>query len=183
MLHAEEFSDWRSSNRYSATTGLDFLALFSSTSAVWGRVGQADYTAANAYLNSYAIAGAGRAKWPTISINWDNWREVGMAVNTLRPAPGQTRPRQLRVGLTTEEGIRAFGEALAARHAQVIVRAAPQRQAKAGARAAAAVGGGGAAQPAAKAKAKRYPRPALAQPYRAPVTEWRPRWWRCGPIC
>ncbi len=149
---------------------LDFLALFSSTSAVWGRVGQADYTAANAYLDSYAIAGAGRAKWPTISINWDNWREVGMAVNTLRAAPGQTKPRQLRVGLTTEEGIRAFGEALAARHAQVIVRAAPQRQAKAGPRA--AVGAGGAAaQAAAKPKAKRYPRPALAQPYRAPVTE------------
>ena len=154
---------------------LDFLALFSSTSAVWGRVGQADYTAANAYLDSYAIAGAGRAKWPTISINWDNWREVGMAVNTLRPAPGQVRPRQLRVGLTTEEGIRAFGEALAARHPQVIVRAAPLRQAKGGGgpRAAAAGGGGGGApaQAAAKPKAKRYPRPALPQPYRAPEAE------------
>jgi acyl transferase domain-containing protein/acyl carrier protein len=149
---------------------LDFLALFSSTSAVWGRVGQADYTAANAYLDSYAIGGSSRAKWPTISINWDNWREVGMAVNTLRAAPGQTKPRQLRIGLSTADGVRAFSEALAARHPQVIVRAAsPQRQAQVGSRAAA--GAAGAQTPAPKPKAKRYPRPALAQAYRAPTTE------------
>ena len=61
---------------------LDILALFSSTSAIWGRVGQVDYTAANAYLDSCAIRNWGRAEWPTISINWDNWREVGMAVDT-----------------------------------------------------------------------------------------------------
>ena len=147
---------------------LDFLALFSSTSAIWGRVGQADYTAANAYLDSYAIGNFGGAKWPTISINWDNWREVGMAVNTLRAAPGQTKPRQLRIGLSTSDGVRAFSEALAARHPQVIVRAAsPQRQAKAGLRAAAGAAG---PQPPGP-KAKRYPRPALAQPYRAPATE------------
>lgn len=149
---------------------LDFLALFSSTSAVWGRVGQADYSAANAYLDSYAIGSSGRAKWPTISINWDNWREVGMAVNTLRAAPGQAKPRQLKIGLSTAEGVRAFSEALSARHPQVIARAAtPQRQAQAGTRAAA-----GAARPQAaapKLKAKRYPRPALAQPCRAPATE------------
>jgi acyl transferase domain-containing protein/acyl carrier protein len=149
---------------------LDFLALFSSTSAVWGRVGQADYTAANAYLDSYAIGSLGRAKWPTISINWDNWREVGMAVNTLRAAPGQTKPRQLKIGLSTADGVRAFSEALAARHPQVIVRAAtPQRQAQVGPRGAA--GAVGSQTPAPKPKAKRYPRPALAQAYRAPGSE------------
>jgi phthiocerol/phenolphthiocerol synthesis type-I polyketide synthase E len=148
---------------------LDFLCLFSSTSAVWGRVGQADYTAANAYLDSFAIQSATHGKWPTISINWDNWREVGMAVNTLRPEPGRSKPRPVMVGLSTTDALRAFGEALAARHPQVIARAqTPQHQAKAGARPGI---DGARSSAAAKPKPKRYPRPALAQPYRAPVTE------------
>ncbi len=147
---------------------LDFLALFSSTSAIWGRIGQVDYTAANAYLDARAIGRRDGQLWPIISINWDNWREVGMAVNTARPAPGQDKPAPI-VGLTTAEGLHAFEAALAARHSQVIVRAAPpaQRKAQPGARAAP----GGAAQPAAKPKEKRYPRPALAQPFREASTQ------------
>ena len=39
-----------------ANRNLDFIALFSSTSAIWGRVGQVDYTAANAYLDAWAAA-------------------------------------------------------------------------------------------------------------------------------
>jgi acyl transferase domain-containing protein/acyl carrier protein len=148
-----------------ADKDLDFLALFSSTSALWGRVGQVDYSAANAYLDAYAIARWGRAKWPMVSINWDNWREVGMAVNTLRAEPGQAKPRQLKVGLTTAQGIRAFAQALVAKHPQVIVRTARPQQAGLPAQAA-AVG-----RWAAAAKSKSYPRPALAQPYRAPATE------------
>jgi acyl transferase domain-containing protein/acyl carrier protein len=149
---------------------LDFLALFSSTSALWGRVGQVDYSAANAYLDSYAIRNWGKAKWPTISINWDNWREVGMAVNTLRAAPSQTKPRQLKVGLGTAQGIRALGQALVAKHPQVIVRAArAQIQGQASARPVARAAGPRLA--AAKAKPRAYPRPALAQAYRAPATE------------
>jgi acyl transferase domain-containing protein/acyl carrier protein len=156
--------------RILANCELDFLALFSSTSALWGRVGQVDYSAANAYLDSYAIRNWGKSKWPIISINWDNWREVGMAVNTLRAGPGQAKPRQLKIGLSTAQGIRAFGQALVAKHPQVIVRAARaqlQPQAKSAARA------GTARQraPEVKAKPKAYPRPALAQPYRAPATE------------
>jgi phthiocerol/phenolphthiocerol synthesis type-I polyketide synthase E len=150
-----------------ANRNLDFISLFSSTSAIWGRVGQVDYTAANAYLDAWAAACLDRSKWPVVSINWDNWREVGMAVNTLRLAPGQDKSTALKIGLTTMEGVRAFDEALVARHTQVIVRGAPPgpRKAQGGARA--AFDGAGAAAKAAKPKAKRYPRPALAQAYRA----------------
>ena len=140
---------------------LDFLALFSSTSAIWGRVGQVDYTAANAYLDLFAIRNWERAKWPTISINWDNWREVGMAVDTHRTGPGQAK--QVK-GLTTKDGVYAFSQALVARQPQVIVRAAraqPLQGVKAGAPAPAR----GAAPAKAVAKPKGYPRPALAQPY------------------
>ncbi len=144
---------------------LDFLALFSSTSAIWGRVGQVDYTAANAYLDSCAIRNWGRAEWPTISINWDNWREVGMAVETHRAGPGQAR--QVR-GLSTKDGVYAFSQALVARQPQVIVRASraqPLRQAGAPAQVRAAT-------PAkAIVKPKGYPRPALAQPYQAPAND------------
>ena len=121
-----------------ATRDLDFISLFSSTSAIWGRVGQVDYTAANAYLDAWAAGCLDRSKWPVVSINWDNWREVGMAINTLRLAPGQDKSSAIKTGLTTAEGIRAFDEALVARHTQVIVRGAPPAQWKAqgGARAA-----------------------------------------------
>ena len=152
---------------------LDFLALFSSTSALWGRVGQVDYTAANAYLDSYAIQNWGKGRWPTVSINWDNWREVGMAVDTHRAGPGQAK--QVK-GLSTKDGVHAFSQALVARHPQVIVRAARpqlQRQVQAGSPARAGAGRPGRAElkPKAKPKPKGYPRPALAQPYQAPATE------------
>ena len=91
---------------------LDFFALFSSVAALWGREGQVDYAAANAYLDSYAVRMWEKAKWPVVSINWDTWREVGMAINTLRVAPGQAKPKVLKFGLGTDEGIRAFTQAL-----------------------------------------------------------------------
>jgi len=153
---------------------LDFLALFSSVAALWGREGQVDYAAANAYLDSYAVRMWNKAKWPVVSIDWDTWREVGMAINTLRVAPGQAKPKALKFGLGTGEGIRAFTQALVARHPQVIARkpaqappvAVGQRPAKAAAGAAAPATG----QAAAPAR-KGYPRPSLATAYRAPATE------------
>jgi acyl carrier protein len=110
-----------------------------------------------------------------ISINWDTWREVGMAINTLRVAPGQAKPKALKYGLGTAEGIRAFTQALVARHPQVISRkpapvpfiTAPQQR----------PAGAGAAKPAGAPAAaavpvrKGYPRPKLATPYREPTTE------------
>jgi acyl transferase domain-containing protein len=62
---------------------LDFLVLCSSINSIVGRVGQADYYAANAFLDAYGHQrNAGGA--PTVCINWDTWREVGMAAETFR---------------------------------------------------------------------------------------------------
>jgi len=59
---------------------LDFLVLCSSTTAIIGGMGQVDYCAANAFLDAYAHYNTARGIY-TISINWDAWQEVGMAVD------------------------------------------------------------------------------------------------------
>ncbi|HVR99226.1 MAG TPA: SDR family NAD(P)-dependent oxidoreductase [Thermoanaerobaculia bacterium] len=61
---------------------LDFLALCSSTIAVLGNFGQADYCAANNFLDAFARDYEARTGSRAVSINWGAWREVGMAVNT-----------------------------------------------------------------------------------------------------
>jgi amino acid adenylation domain-containing protein/non-ribosomal peptide synthase protein (TIGR01720 family) len=55
----------------------DFLVLCSSLNALVGGPGQADYTAANAFLDAFAQSRHGDL--PVVSINWDAWRGVGMA--------------------------------------------------------------------------------------------------------
>ncbi len=66
-----------------ADTPLDFLVLCSSRSSILGGYGQADYCAANAFLDSFAHDFASRTGTRAISINWDAWTEVGMLVNTV----------------------------------------------------------------------------------------------------
>jgi acyl carrier protein len=59
----------------------DFLLLFSSLSSITGAFGQVDYCAANAFLDAFAHYNVQRSGTPTITVNWDTWRDVGMAVN------------------------------------------------------------------------------------------------------
>lgn len=61
---------------------LDFVCLASSVTALFGGFGQVDYCAANAYLDAIAVSKQFNSE-RTFSINWDPWKEVGMAVNAI----------------------------------------------------------------------------------------------------
>ena len=101
---------------------LQFFVLCSSVNAIVGMVGGVDYTAANAYLDAVAGAEAPQSAAVTISINWDAWQEVGMAVNTAIPKELQAaRSSSLQEGIRPNEGVEVFRRILAARLPQVAV--------------------------------------------------------------
>ncbi len=65
-------------HRASTELPLDWFVLFSSASAVLGTPGQANYSAANAFLSALAAFRRSRGL-PATSIEWGTWGEVGMA--------------------------------------------------------------------------------------------------------
>jgi NAD(P)-dependent dehydrogenase (short-subunit alcohol dehydrogenase family)/acyl carrier protein len=101
---------------------LDFILVCSSLTALLGVVGQADYSGANAFLDAFAIkasrGGAGRV----VSVNWDTWREVGMAVNTVLPRDMEAhRAVSLARGIDPAEGVEATMRILRSGLSQVVV--------------------------------------------------------------
>ncbi len=101
---------------------LEFFVLCSSIAALVGGFGQVDYTGANAFLDAYARWTAGPLAGRVTSVNWDAWRDVGMAVNT--PVTGSLqlmRDFQLKVGISPAEGVDAFSRVLASGLPQVAV--------------------------------------------------------------
>jgi acyl transferase domain-containing protein len=69
--------------RVCAARELDFLLLCSSGLAVTGGAGQVDYVAANAFLDAFAHRADATGGTPTVSVNWDAWRDHGMAARTI----------------------------------------------------------------------------------------------------
>ncbi len=60
---------------------LDFFALCSSQTALIGYGGQVDYGSANAFLDAFAYSRKKPGDDSLISLNWDRWDEIGMAVD------------------------------------------------------------------------------------------------------
>jgi NAD(P)-dependent dehydrogenase (short-subunit alcohol dehydrogenase family)/acyl carrier protein len=92
---------------------LDFLVLCSSLAALIGELGRVDYCAANAFLDSFAFYHTAQQRVRTISINWDGWQEVGMAVkgpNASKKALQYNTELQKRFqnDILTQEGLDAF---------------------------------------------------------------------------
>jgi acyl transferase domain-containing protein/acyl carrier protein len=106
-----------------ADADLDFFALFSSGVSVFGNVGQADYAAANGFLDAFAgfrqaRVAQGRRSGRTLAIDWPLWDEGGM-----RPDADGVRWLQTQTGMLpmrSASGIAVFRQALASAHAQVL---------------------------------------------------------------
>ncbi len=103
---------------------LDFLVLFSSAVSVTGHAGQADYAAANGFMDHFAgwrnrLVALGERHGHTLTINWPLWLEGGMVMDaatqdTLRQDVGA-------VPMRTVTGMRVFHDSLALRCDRTLV--------------------------------------------------------------
>jgi polyketide synthase PksN len=94
---------------------LDFFVMFSSITSVVNLAGQGDYTAANAFMDSFAhyMHGLGRK---ALSIRWAPWQETGMAVNhVVAMDKGAFQP------VTNEEGLDALEQIICTQADDIIV--------------------------------------------------------------
>ena len=100
---------------------LDFFVLFSSMASTFGSPGQANYAAANAYLD--ALAQYRRSEGlPASALNWGPWADAGMAAHI--PTAHQVRRKSQGVGtLAVDDALQLFGKALLSGAPQVIVLA------------------------------------------------------------
>ncbi|HJP92759.1 MAG TPA: SDR family NAD(P)-dependent oxidoreductase [Pyrinomonadaceae bacterium] len=77
-----------------ADAPLDFFVLFSSLSAIVGRLGQVDYVAANCFLDLFAHYYRAKTGCFTVSIDWSAWEQVGMAAHLFRSPVNGTEPQK-----------------------------------------------------------------------------------------
>jgi polyketide synthase PksN len=103
---------------------LDFLALFSSVTAALGNAGQADYAAANGFMDQFAhyrnrLLSENKRRGHTLSINWPLWEEGGMQVDA------KTKAMLLRTSgmlpMRTNTGMQAFHTSLELKLGQALV--------------------------------------------------------------
>lgn len=105
-------------HKASLAHALDFFVTFSSTAAVFGSPGQANYAAANAAMDALAHYRASTGL-PARTINWGPWADIGMA--TASGAAVQRRWRAQGVELlSVARGLAALQEALQANEVQVV---------------------------------------------------------------
>jgi phthiocerol/phenolphthiocerol synthesis type-I polyketide synthase B len=94
-------------DRLTRADRLDFVLHFSSVSAVFPLPGQADYGAANFYLDALAQANPDPGRH-VLAIDWVSWRDTGMAVDTGMNEDGIFRSMPTGAGLALmDAGLRS----------------------------------------------------------------------------
>ncbi|MCP4023259.1 MAG: SDR family NAD(P)-dependent oxidoreductase, partial [Desulfobacteraceae bacterium] len=110
---------------------LDFFILFSSVTSVLGNIGQADYSTANAFMDSFAFyrnrrVQAGQRHGKTLSFNWPMWKKGGMQVDN-----ASKKLMEKTWGMTameTRDGIQALYQGWVSGNDQVMVFSGIQEQ-------------------------------------------------------
>ncbi|WP_186152088.1 type I polyketide synthase, partial [Burkholderia gladioli] len=105
---------------------LELFVTFSSLAGYGGNPGQADYAAANAFMDHYVIARAervarGEASGRSVSVNWPLWAQGAM-----RPDAASVELMRRTAGLVpleNEAALAAFAQAMTGDAAQVLVAA------------------------------------------------------------
>ena len=154
-----------------ANDPVEAFVLCSSINATLGSAGQVDYTAANAFLDAFALERQARRGGLTVAIAWDTWREAGMALDTSLPAAlAEGRRQALRDGIGNAEGTQLLRRALAGRLPQLVVSTRPLAARLQPPPAAPVVDTSGALA-GAVAPPSAHARPAVSSAYRAPSTD------------
>jgi bacitracin synthase 3 len=99
---------------------LDFFVLCSSIVSIQAGIGQVGYCAANNFLDAFAKYKFYKERLYTVSINWDRWRQVGMAT-IAEEMHKKLTGEDLGGGISFEQGVEAFNRILDETLAQVLV--------------------------------------------------------------
>lgn len=103
---------------------IDFFIFFSSNAGCFGNPGQADYSAANAFMDSYAayrnsLIASGQRRGFTLSVSWPLWKDGGMHVDV------ENEKRMLEstgmIAMQTSAGVQALYNAAASGKDRVVV--------------------------------------------------------------
>ncbi len=100
---------------------VDFFVLCSSLASVFEPAGQVAYCAANAFLDAYAHYNTAKGGPPTVSINWDTWKGVGMALEAVKALGPAQRDALFMNAMSPDEGNEAFARCLRLGQPQVAV--------------------------------------------------------------
>jgi acyl transferase domain-containing protein/acyl carrier protein len=149
---------------------LDFVALYSSATAVLGGIGESDYAAANAFMGAWAAATAPGSPTRVVAIDWGAWTSDTWQQRLFADVPDlarRAREYRDRLGIADDEGVALLTRILASRLSNVLVL--PQDPETTRASIAAVADPQVLAAPSPRRQL--FPRPELRCAYRAPSGE------------
>ena len=91
---------------------LDFMVFCSSKLSFYGAAGRVEYSAASKFMDVFARQASLDTDGFVTVINWDTWKEVGMAVQQKMEGAGKWQEIFPEFGLTNQDGVDAFSRIL-----------------------------------------------------------------------